>query len=106
MPEHIQAEVESLDPAARTVIRLLWHFHEEQMEQFRALQKQSIERDARIDALTAQNEKFRQMLFGRRSEKLPSIQSEVRRLVEDEEFPLVVPEDATPEEIKAERIAR
>lgn len=103
MPEHIQAEVEALDPAAQTVVRLLWHFHEEQMEQFRSLQKQLADRDAQNEALRVQNDKFRQMLFGRRSEKLPPMQSEVRRLVEDEEFPLELPDEATPEEIKAER---
>ena len=77
MPEHIQAEVEALEPAAQTVVRLLWHFHEEQMEQFRSLQKQLADRDAQNEALRVQNEKFRQMLFGRRSEKLPPMQSEV-----------------------------
>lgn len=104
MPDHIKAEVESLYPAAQTVIRLLWHFHEEQMEQFRTMQAQLQEElRAEKEALMAQNEKLRQMLFGSRSEKLPPIRSEVRRQLKQEEFPLAVPADATPAAINEER---
>ena len=110
MPEHIAAQVDKLDPAAQAVIQLLWHFHEEQMAQFSALREQLAERDAKLaerdaklEALQAQNEKFRKMIFGRRSEKLPPISSEVREAVEEEDFPLDVPADATDDEIKEAR---
>ena len=61
MPEHIAAQVDKLDPAAQAVIQMLWHFHEEQMAEFRALREQLEERDAKLEALQAQNEKFRKM---------------------------------------------
>jgi len=117
MPEHIAAQVEKLDPAAQAVIQMLWHFHEEQMAEFRALREQLEERDAKLEErdaklaerdaklaeLQAQNDKFRKMIFGRRSEKLPPISSEVREAVEADDFPLDVPAGATSDEIKAAR---
>jgi len=103
MPEHIAAQVDKLDPAAQAVIALLWHFHEEQMAEFRALREQLAERDAKLEALESQNAKFRKMIFGRRSEKLPPISSEVRKAVEEEEFPLDLPADATDDEVKEAR---
>lgn len=87
MPDHIAKLVATLDPAAQAVVELLWHFHEEQMGELRLLREQSAR-------LQGQNEKFRKMLFGRSSEKLPTIQSEVRRQVEEEEFDLNLPPDA------------
>jgi transposase len=103
MPEHIAAKVQALDPAAQAVIQLLWHFHEEQMSEFRALREQLAERNAKLTALQAQNDKFRKMIFGRRSEKLPPISSEVRKAVEAEDFPLEVPAGASSKEIKQAR---
>lgn len=103
MPEHIAAQVDKLDPGAQAVIALLWHFHEEQMAEFRALREQLAERDAKLESLQAQNEKFRKMIFGRRSEKLPPISSEVREAVEEEDFPLELPADASDDEIKQAR---
>jgi len=103
MPEHIAAQVAKLDPAAQAVIQMLWHFHEEQMAEFRALREQLTERDAKLTALQAQNDKFRKMIFGRRSEKLPPISSEVRDAVEADDFPLELPSDATSDEIKEAR---
>lgn len=114
MPEHIEAEMAALDPAAQLVIRMLWNFHEEQMAEFQALREQSAERDAKLAerdaklaALEAQNEKFRKMLFSPRSEKMPPISDEVRSVVEAEDFPLDVPATASSEEIeKAKTTAR
>ena len=103
MPEHIAEQVGALDAGAQAVIQMLWHFHEEQMTEFRALREQLAERDAKLEALQAQNEKFRKMIFGRRSEKLPPISSEVREAVEADDFPLDVPAGATSDEIKAAR---
>lgn len=107
MPEHIEVQVATLDPGAQAVARMLWHFHEEQMTAFRSLQEQLAERDAKLAerdaklaALQTQNEKFRQMIFGRRSEKLPPIASEVRRAVEADDFPLDVPAGATSQQVE------
>jgi transposase len=103
MPGHIAKAVAALEPAAQAVTRMLWHFHQEQMAEFRGLRQQLEERDTKLVALQAQNEKFRQMLFGRRSEKLPPISSEVRKAVEADDFPLDVPAGASSEEINKER---
>jgi len=110
MPGHIAQEVANLDPAAQTVVRMLWYFHEEQMGEFKALREQLAERDAKLaereaklEALQAQNEKFRQMLFGKSSEKLPSIKEEVRRQVEEEDFAIDLPAGASEEEINEAR---
>jgi transposase len=100
MPEHIAQKVAALDPAAQVVIEMLWHFHEEQMAEFQALREQAAERDEENAALKAQNEKFRKMLFAPRSEKLPPISSEVRDVVDAEDFPLDVPAGATTEEVE------
>lgn len=91
LPESIAAQVALLDPAAQVVIGLVWQVHEEQMAELRALSERLAERDAQLEVLRAQNEKFRQMIFGRRSEKMPPMSSEVRRVVEADEFPLDMP---------------
>lgn len=103
MPEHIAAQVKALEAGAQAVIQMLWHFHEEQMAEFRALREQLAERDAKLTMLQSQNDKFRKMIFGRRSEKLPPISSEVRKTLEAEDFPLDVPAGASSDEIKQAR---
>jgi len=100
IPEHIAKQMAALDPAAQVVIRMLWHFHEEQMAEFQALREQSAERDAKLAVLEAQNEKFRKMLFSPRSEKMPPISDEVRSAVEADDFPLDLPATASSEEVK------
>lgn len=89
MPDHIAEQVAELDPKAQAVVNLVWHMHQEQ-----------------IATLTAQLDKLQQMLFGSRSEKIPSVQSEVRRSLEFEELGLSalgLADDATDEEIAAAR---
>jgi transposase len=110
LPDSIAKQVASLDAAGQAVVSLLWHFHEEQMEAFQALRAQLAERDAqlaerdeKLAALEAQNETFRKMLFAPRSEKLPPISSEVRRAVEEDEFPLDLPAGASSEDVKKAR---
>ncbi len=114
MPDHIEAQVAALEPGAQAVVRMLWHFHEEQMSEFRALREQLAERDAKLaerdaelGALKAQNDKFCKMLFSPRSEKLPPISSEVRKAVEADDFPLDLPAGASEQEVeKAKTTAR
>lgn len=84
IPEHIASKVAKLDAAAQVLVEMIWLFHEEQMSE-----------------LKAQNERFRKMIFGARSEKMPSMRSEVRRAVEAEDFPLDLPDDASEEDAKA-----
>ncbi|MFT4705076.1 MAG: transposase [Bradymonadia bacterium] len=84
LPEHIRAKIAELDPAAQTVIELVMHMHDEQMQ--------------RLAELEEQNRKYQQMLFGSRSEKLPPISDAVRRQIEEEEFAagiLNIPANAT-----------
>jgi transposase len=106
MPDHIAREVANLEPAAQTVVRMLWYFHEEQMGELRALREQLAERDAKLaerdaklEELQARYDKLRGTVFGRSSEKLPPIQSEVRRAVEEDELDLDLPADASEYEV-------
>ncbi len=67
------AELEAqLDPAARVVIAYIRQSHEN-LEQ-------------KISQLMAENAELKRLLFGRKSEKMPSIRTEVRRTIEAEEF--------------------
>lgn len=83
MPDHIAERVEKLDEAGQALVMLVWHMYEEQ---------------------AAQIAKLQQMLFGSRSEKIPSVQSEVRRSLEYEELApaeLGLADDATDAEVAA-----
>jgi len=66
------------DPMIRMVIALQRQANEAQLRQIEAL-------TARIGELTGQIEELNRMLFGRKSEKMPSMASEVRRRLTDEE---------------------
>jgi hypothetical protein len=78
-----------LDPAARYVVKLL----RTSLTEMKAM---LAERDAQNQRLTEQLEEMKRMLFGKRSEKLPPIEGEVRRAVEADELTLdgePMPED-------------
>lgn len=92
LPDDLDALEAQLDPAARYVVKLLRQTHEE-------LKAMLAERDAQNERLSAQLEKLQRMLFGKRSEKLPPIESEVRRVVERNE--LTVDNEPMPAEPKA-----
>jgi len=77
--DDITALEKQLDPAARAVFKLLRKTNEELTESNRKLTEE-------VSKLTAQVAKFQKMLFGRKSEKLPPIKSEIRRIVEAEEL--------------------
>jgi transposase len=86
-----------LDPAARYVVKML-RTHLEEMKKMLA------EREAQNARLSEQLAEFQRMLFGRRSEKLPPIESEVRRIVEADELTLEgKPMPADPKEKTHER---
>lgn len=90
-PKDLDELEAKLDPAARVVVHLL---RESQAE----LKQMLLERDAEIARLTEQLAEFQRMLFGPRTEKLPPIESEVRRAVEKDE--LTVEGNAMPSEPK------
>ena len=107
MPDPIEAAVAALDPAAQAVVRMVWHLHEELEVELRTLRdevarrdQEAAKRDAETAALKAQVETYKKMLFGRRTEKLPPISSEVRKAVEAEDFPLELASTATADELK------
>jgi transposase len=68
-----------LDPAARALVSMMRAAFEE-------LSKQLAELRELLAKKEAQNEELRRMLFGRKSEKVPPIATEVRRAVEAEEY--------------------
>lgn len=81
------AELEKkLDPATRAVFAILRKTNEELTESNKRLVQGNKKLTEEVGKLTAQVAKFQKMLFGKKSEKLPPIQSEVRRLVEEEEL--------------------
>ena len=79
LPDDIATLEKQLDPAVRAVFALLRKTNEELTQSNKALTEE-------VSKLTAQVAKFQKMLFGRKSEKLPPIQSEVRRVVDAEEL--------------------
>jgi len=91
----------SLDPATRMVIALLRKSNEELLAANKAQTEQISKQSEQIFNLTEQIEDLRTMLFGRKSEKMPSMKSEVRRAVTEEElFPPGSPEASLGDEEK------
>jgi len=80
-PEHddLDALEAQLDPAARYILRML----RTHLDELKAMLAQ---RDAELARLTEQVSQFQRMLFGKRSEKMPPIESEVRRVVRADEL--------------------
>ena len=68
----LEALIKELDPTARVIIRLF--------------QKSMNELKAMLAVRDEQLAEFQRMLFGKRSEKLPRIESEVRRSIEKDEL--------------------
>jgi transposase len=77
--EQLEALKRELEPAARVIVEMMQATNAQLEATIEAQREQ-------IEALTAQISDLRHMLFGRKSEKLPTIQSEVRRAVEEEEI--------------------
>ena len=75
-----------MDPALRAVFAILRKSNEELTEGNRQLNESNKKLSEEVAKLTAQVAKFQKMLFGPKSEKLPPIHSEVRRVVEAEEL--------------------
>lgn len=79
LPEDLDKLLNQLDPATRVVFSLLQNNNEELTESNKKLTEE-------VSRLTRQVEKFQKMLFGSKSEKLPPIVSEIRRVVKAEEL--------------------
>ena len=79
LPDDLDELEAQLDPAARYVVKLLRQALEE-------LQGQNARLSEQLARQSEQLEKLQRMLFGKRSEKLPPIESEVRRAVERDEL--------------------
>ncbi len=77
---------EQLEPAVRAVFSLLIKTNEDLTESNQKLIEEVSKLTESNQKLTAQVSKFQKMLFGRKSEKLPPIESEVRRIVEEAEL--------------------
>jgi transposase len=86
LPDDIAELEKQLDPAARAVFALLRKTNEELTESNKELIASNRKLTEEVSKLSGQVAKFQKMLFGRKSEKLPPIQSEVRRVVEAEEL--------------------
>lgn len=102
LPENIEAQIANLDPSTQVIIEMLRHTMAEQKAML-------AERDAQIERLTEQLAELQRMLFGSRSEKLPPIQSEVRRVVEANELTVddkPMPKDPKEQDHERRRKAR
>ena len=75
-----------LDPALRAVFALLRKTNQELTEGNKALTLSNQKLTEEVAKLSAQVKKFQKMLFGPKSEKMPPIRSEIRRIVEEEEL--------------------
>ena len=84
---------QNLDPIVKVVIQLLRKQNAELLAANQNQTKQISRQSEQITHLTEQIEGLRNMLFGRKSEKMPSMKSAVRRAVTEEElFPAGSPE--------------
>jgi len=92
LPDDLDALEAELDPPTRYIVKLL----RQNLDEMKAM---LAERDARNAELVEQLSELRRMLFGKRSEKMPPMESEVRRSVEASE--LTVEGKAMPTEPKA-----
>ena len=107
--EDIDGLAASLDPTARTIIAFLKKLLNERDQQI-ALQTQQLAAQTRqLAKITEQLGEFQRLLFGRRSEKLPPIDSEVRRVVEADELTVEgepMPVEPTARSHERRRVAR
>lgn len=91
----------TVDPIIRVVLQLLRKQTEAQSNQISEQSRQIEKQTEQITHLVEQIEELRNMLFGRSSEKMPSMKTEVRRAVTEEElFPPGSPEASLDEEEK------
>lgn len=93
------AALEEKDGSESRSVALLERLLTARDEQIKAQNEQISTLTAQIQNLSEQVAEFQRLLFGRRSEKMPSIESEVRRVVQADE--LTVEGEPMPKEEKA-----
>ena len=76
----------ALDPAARYVVGLMRQSNDDLKRMLGERDKQLAFQSEQLTRLTEQLDEMKRMLFGKRSEKLPPMASEVRRVVEADEL--------------------
>jgi len=86
LPDDIAEFEKQMDPATRAVFAILRKTNEDLTKSNIAITESNKQLTEEVAKLTAQVAKFQKMLFGRKSEKLPPIDSEIRRIVEEEEL--------------------
>jgi transposase len=104
--DDIEELEKQLDPAARVLVSMMRAAFEKQLEN---LKTQIEELRSENEKLRSENAELRRMLFGRKSEKIPPIESEVRRAIEADEYfgdEDEEPRDEGSEEDEAERDER
>ncbi len=82
--EQLDALIEQLPAETRVLVLMLRKHAEQQREQLQAQKEQIAKQTEVIDKLTAQVEKLQRMLFGRRSERMPTVDEELRKKAEPE----------------------
>lgn len=91
--EELDALAAQLEPGVRLVVGLLRENNRQLMEALESLREE-------LKAQRVQNAELKRMLFGPRSEKMPSMESEVRRAIDAEE--LLGPEPSSEDETSAD----
>lgn len=107
--EKIDELEDSLDPVARSMVVFLKGLIAERDAQLAAQTAQNTALTEQLARLSEQLSELQRMLFGRRSEKLPPIQSEVRRVLEADELTVdgdPMPEDEDARKKEKRRVAR
>lgn len=95
LPDNLNELEAQLDPATRVVVSLLRSSLEEQRQVAEEQRQENRKLQEQLDKLLADNAELQRLLFGKKRERLPPIQSEVRRVVEAEE--VLRNESAVPE---------
>ena len=85
-PEELDQLQSELDPAARFVVALLREENAKLREQLAVSIRQLEANVEQIARLTEQLEDFKRRLFGRRSERIPTVAEELRREVAPDEL--------------------
>ena len=91
-PDDLDELERGLDPTARFIVAYLRQENAQLREQIAFSAKQLAANAERIAELTEQVADFKRRLFGKRSERIPTVQEELRRRVDPDELTV----DGTP----------
>ena len=85
-PDDLDELERGLDPTARFIVAYLRQENAQLREQIAFSAKQLAANAERIAELTEQVADFKRRLFGKRSERIPTVQEELRRRVDPDEL--------------------